>query len=142
MNNGSADNASQLVLNVDHPRHLTMQSLPETKLVYRESIREFTGPYIAKRVDGKEVVVDVGQSTGPRSFNIAQIKPWPLQDLRSSPLERPRLPILEGKSPLRNSPRSTGQRSSTLRIPAPNSLTMRSNGSSLDRSKEGIFEYF
>jgi protein involved in polysaccharide export with SLBB domain len=28
--------------------------------VYRESIREFTGPYIATRVDGKEVVVDVG----------------------------------------------------------------------------------
>jgi Reverse transcriptase (RNA-dependent DNA polymerase) len=66
--------------------------------VYRERLREFTGPYTATRVSGKEVVVDLGQSAGPRSFNIAKVKPWPLRD-RSFPLERPQLPLLQDKSP-------------------------------------------
>jgi hypothetical protein len=41
--------------------------------VYRESVREFTGPHIAPRVDGKEVTVELNQSSGPSSFNIAQV---------------------------------------------------------------------
>jgi hypothetical protein len=67
-------------------------------MAYRESLREFTGPYTATSFLGKEVLFDLGQSTGPRSFNIAQIKPWPLRD-KLSPLERPQLPLLQDKSP-------------------------------------------
>jgi hypothetical protein len=53
--------------------------MPGDKVVeYREGLREFTGPYIETGVYGKEILVELGQSTGPRSFNIAQVKPSPL----------------------------------------------------------------
>jgi hypothetical protein len=74
--------------------------LPGDKIsVYREGIREYTGPHIVAGVNSKEVLVDLGHSTGPRSFNIDQIKPWPMQAPESSPLERPCFPLLQDKAP-------------------------------------------
>jgi hypothetical protein len=70
--------------------------LPEDQIaVYRESLRELTGPYTTTSISGTEVL-DFGQSTGPRSFNIAQIKPWTLRD-KSYLLERPQLALLQEK---------------------------------------------
>jgi transposase InsO family protein len=68
--------------------------------VYREGLREFTGPYIATGVHGKEILVELGQSTGPRSFNIAQVKPWPLQNEGAPALDRPQFPLVRDKTPL------------------------------------------
>jgi Reverse transcriptase (RNA-dependent DNA polymerase) len=43
--------------------------------VYREKVKHWTGPHIIAQIDGREVLVHLGESTGPRSFNISQTKP-------------------------------------------------------------------
>jgi Reverse transcriptase (RNA-dependent DNA polymerase) len=49
---------------------------------------EYKGPYVVTSVKDKDVQIELGEPTGPRSFNIAQIKPWPL-DKENPPLDRP-----------------------------------------------------
>ena len=44
--------------------------------VYREKpIRKWTGPHNLISAVGKKIMVDFGDRTGPRSFNLAQVKP-------------------------------------------------------------------
>jgi Reverse transcriptase (RNA-dependent DNA polymerase) len=51
--------------------------------VYRERLQMWTGPHVIASVDGKDVAVHIGESTGPRHFAVWQIKP----SLLSSPLQ-------------------------------------------------------
>ena len=48
--------------------------------VYREGIKHYTGPHLVASVDGKQVRLHVGEHTGPRAFNITQVRPAPLAD--------------------------------------------------------------
>jgi hypothetical protein len=43
--------------------------------VYREKERHWTGPHVVAPVDGKEISVQLGETTGPRRLNICQVKP-------------------------------------------------------------------
>lgn len=43
--------------------------------VYREKDKRWTGPHLITSVDGKRVMVDLGERTGPRKFNLSQVKP-------------------------------------------------------------------
>jgi hypothetical protein len=43
--------------------------------VYRERERHWTGPHVVATVEGKDVSVHLGEATGPRHFNICQVKP-------------------------------------------------------------------
>jgi hypothetical protein len=43
--------------------------------VYREQHSHWTGPHVATRVDEKDIAIDLGERTGPRHFNCAQVKP-------------------------------------------------------------------
>jgi hypothetical protein len=67
--------------------------------VYRERIREFTGPFVVTLSDGKGIKIELGESTGPRSLNISQIKPWSLQN-DASFLPRPRITLISEKDPV------------------------------------------
>jgi transposase InsO family protein len=71
----------------------------DTVAVYRERIREYKGPYVVTSTDGKDIKLDLGESTGPRSFNISQVKPWPLLNT-DLPLARPQLPMVRDKPPI------------------------------------------
>lgn len=51
--------------------------------VYREKIKRYTGPHIAASVHGKQVRLHVRETTVPREFNIAQLRPAPLTRLPS-----------------------------------------------------------
>jgi hypothetical protein len=51
--------------------------------VYREKLKHWSGPHIIAKIDGKEVAVHLGEATGPRSFNVSQIKP----SLLSAPIQ-------------------------------------------------------
>ena len=46
--------------------------------VYREDLKQHTGPHLIASVHGKNVRLHVGDPLGPRHFNISQIKPAPL----------------------------------------------------------------
>jgi hypothetical protein len=67
--------------------------------VYRERLREYKGPYVVVSADGKDIRIELGDSTGPRSFNISQIKPWPLLN-PEIPLARPQCPLITERSPV------------------------------------------
>jgi Reverse transcriptase (RNA-dependent DNA polymerase) len=67
--------------------------------VYRERVREFKGPYVVTSSNGKDIKIELGESTGPLSFNISQIKPWPLQN-DASFLPRPQFPLISEKDPV------------------------------------------
>jgi hypothetical protein len=43
--------------------------------VYREQLSHWTGPHVVTSVDGKDIAIDLGERTGPRHFNCAQVKP-------------------------------------------------------------------
>ena len=43
--------------------------------VYREKERHWTGHHLVDSSDAKQVFVDLGERTGPRSFDVAQAKP-------------------------------------------------------------------
>lgn len=43
--------------------------------VYREGIKQYTGPHMIATVDGKSVRLHLGEKFGPRPFNISQIRP-------------------------------------------------------------------
>lgn len=43
--------------------------------VYREGLKQYTGPHMIATVDQKSVRLHLGEKTGPRSFNISQIRP-------------------------------------------------------------------
>jgi hypothetical protein len=43
--------------------------------VYREKQKHWTGPHLVVSADEKAVYVDLNERTGPRSFNLAQVKP-------------------------------------------------------------------
>jgi len=51
--------------------------------VYREGVKHYTGPHLIASVYGKQVRLHVGENTGPREFNIAQLRPAPLARLQS-----------------------------------------------------------
>ena len=51
--------------------------------VYREGVKHYTGPHLVASVEGKQVRLHVGEHTGPRSFNISQLRPAPLTRLQS-----------------------------------------------------------
>ena len=46
--------------------------------VYRENERKCTGPHMVASAQGKNIQLRVGERTGPRPFNKAQIKPAPI----------------------------------------------------------------
>lgn len=48
--------------------------------VFREKEHHWSGPHRIVSIDGKCLKVDLGEATGPRSFNIAQTKPSLLSD--------------------------------------------------------------
>ena len=43
--------------------------------VYRENQKRYTGPHLVASVHGKHVRIHLGEKTGPRSFNISQLRP-------------------------------------------------------------------
>jgi hypothetical protein len=43
--------------------------------VYREQLSHWTGPRVVTSVDAKDIAIDLGERTGPRHFNCAQVKP-------------------------------------------------------------------
>lgn len=43
--------------------------------VYREGLKHYTGPHPIAEITGKHVRIHLGENTGPRSFNISQIRP-------------------------------------------------------------------
>ena len=45
---------------------------------YRERLRHNTSPHLISSVDGKCVRIHAGERTGPRPFNIAQLRPAPI----------------------------------------------------------------
>ena len=49
--------------------------------VYRENLKHFTGPHLVMHIDEKKALVDLGERTGPRSFNISQLKPAQLPSM-------------------------------------------------------------
>ena len=51
--------------------------------VYRDGFKHYTGPHLVASVDGNQVRLYVGEGTGPRAFNIAQLKPALLARLQS-----------------------------------------------------------
>jgi Reverse transcriptase (RNA-dependent DNA polymerase) len=67
--------------------------------VYRERLREYEGPYAVVSAHGKDIGIELGESTGPRSFNISQIKPWPLLN-PEIPLARPPFPLFTERPPV------------------------------------------
>ena len=60
--------------------------------VYRERLKRFTGPHMIASIDGKGVRVHVGEQTGPRDFNIAQLRPSPLPHASVDNIAEPRYP--------------------------------------------------
>ena len=43
--------------------------------VYREKLKHWTGPHIVAETDGKSDLVHIGETTGPRQFNVSLVKP-------------------------------------------------------------------
>ena len=60
--------------------------------IYREATKRFTGPHMIASVYGKRARVHVGERTGPREFNTAQLKPSPLPNSSVDNLARPQYP--------------------------------------------------
>lgn len=60
--------------------------------VYRERSNRYTGPHMIASVHGKNVRVHVGENTGPRAFNIAQVRPSPLPNAMIDNITPPRSP--------------------------------------------------
>jgi hypothetical protein len=44
--------------------------------VYREQISHWTVPHVVISVDEQDIAIDLGERTGPRHFNCAQVKPF------------------------------------------------------------------
>ena len=51
--------------------------------VYREGLKHYTGPHLVASVDRKRIRIHLGERTGPRMFNIAQLRPAPIPRLES-----------------------------------------------------------
>ena len=51
--------------------------------VFRHNLRRWTGPHLVSSTDGKAIYVDLGERTGPRMFNLAQVKPAKLPSISS-----------------------------------------------------------
>ena len=51
--------------------------------LYREGVKHYTGPHLVASVDDKQIRIHVGDRTGPRSFNITQVRPAPITRLHS-----------------------------------------------------------
>lgn len=47
----------------------------QSAYVYREKQKRWTGPHPVTECINKKVLVDLGEKTGPRSFNLSQVKP-------------------------------------------------------------------
>ena len=43
--------------------------------VYRERLKQFTGPHMIASIHGKQARLHVGEKTGPREFNLSQLRP-------------------------------------------------------------------
>jgi hypothetical protein len=43
--------------------------------VYFEQLSHWTGPHAGTSVDGTDIAIDIGERTGPRHFNCAEVKP-------------------------------------------------------------------
>ncbi len=74
------------------PRHKFLPG--DFAYVYREGLKHYTGPHLIASVHGKEVRVHTGESSGPRSFNVAQLRPADV--VRSSDLPPPPDPASQG----------------------------------------------
>eukprot|EP00171_Calliarthron_tuberculosum_P003375 IDg3375t1 len=57
--------------------------------VYREKLKQYTGPHMVASAYGKAIRIHVGESKGPRLFNKAQLKPAPLENVYSEELSGP-----------------------------------------------------
>ena len=62
--------------------------------VYRENANRYTGPHMIASFNGKQVRLHVGERTGPREFNIAQLRPSPLPNAHNENMTAPRYPIM------------------------------------------------
>lgn len=63
-----------------HPPSFSESFVPgDFVYVYREKLKQFTGPHVIASIDGKAARVHLGERTGPRSFNISQLKRAPIQ---------------------------------------------------------------
>lgn len=51
--------------------------------MFGEKKKRWTGPHPVVSCDGKRVLVELGEGTGPRSFNVAQVKPVRLPSVSS-----------------------------------------------------------
>lgn len=51
--------------------------------LYREGVKHYTGPHLVASVEGKQIRIHVGDRTGPREFNISQVRPAPLTRIKS-----------------------------------------------------------
>ena len=60
--------------------------------VYRERLRKYTGPHMISTIHGKHARVHVGENTGPRSFNIAQLRHSSLPNATVDNVKEPRYP--------------------------------------------------
>jgi hypothetical protein len=80
---------------------LFLRHSPRQKVVavYRERIREYKGPCVVTYVNGMDIKVELEESTGLRSFNSCQVKPWPLLNHEYS-LPGPRLPLAMERPPI------------------------------------------
>jgi Reverse transcriptase (RNA-dependent DNA polymerase) len=64
------------------PHSANYRFLPQQPVyLYREKERCWTGPHLVISSDEKNVRVDLGERTGPRSFNISQVKPTKLPSI-------------------------------------------------------------
>ena len=77
--------------------------------VYREKLRHYTGPHLIASVHGKSARLHVGERTGPREFNIAQLKHAPMPNFHTTGLVEPNYPqrILYTEIIPQNDPRAS-----------------------------------
>jgi hypothetical protein len=56
-------------------RPITLSDLQTVFYVYRERLYHWNGPHFVTIVDEKDIAIDLGERSGPRHFNCAQVKP-------------------------------------------------------------------
>ena len=61
--------------------------------LYSEKLKRYTRPHMVASAEGKEVRLHLGDPRGPRSFNVAQLRPAPLPNAFAERLSEPPFPF-------------------------------------------------
>ena len=80
-----AERSVNVALKKNTPPAAQLRFAPgQSVYVYRDKpLKRWTGPHHLIRFEGKKMLIDVGDKTGPRYFNIAQVKPAKLPSISS-----------------------------------------------------------